>query len=146
PEPVGMHPVGIDLNETNALVAVDLDGNTLFVSGKAAKVANKRTYKTRKRVQRKFATHKAEHKDTRSVRRVLKRLGRKRSNRTRTFAQTAAKRLVTFAPEHAVLVFEALTIPQPRKGAVAGKATRRRLSLWQRQLIRQASECKAQEV
>src|SRR5689334_3909259 len=35
PEPVGIHPVGIDLNETNALVAVDPDGNTLFVSGKA---------------------------------------------------------------------------------------------------------------
>jgi IS605 OrfB family transposase len=145
PEPQGVHPVGIDLNETNALVAVDADGATLIVSGKAIKIANKRTYKTRKRVQRKLSDHKAEHKDTRSVRRVLKRLGRKRSNRTRTFAQTAAKRLVTFAPEHAVLVFEALTVPQPRKGAVAGKATRRRLSLWQRQLIRQAAECKAQE-
>ncbi len=146
PEPQGVHPVGVDLNETNALVAVDPDGTTFFVSGKAIKVANKRDYKTRKRLQRKLATHKAEHKDTRSVRRLLKRLGRKRSNRTRTFAQTAAKCLVTFAPEHAVLVFEALTVPQPRKGAIAGKATRRRLSLWQRLLIRQAAECKAQEV
>jgi len=146
PEPVGMHPVGIDLNETNALVAVDLDGNTLFVSGKATKVANKRTYTTRKRVQRKFATHKAEHKDTRSVRRVLKRLGRKRSNRTRTFAQTVAKQLVTFAPAQAVLVFEALNIPQPRKGTVGSKATRRRLAVWKRQLIRQAAESRAQEM
>lgn len=145
PEPQGVHPVGVDLNETNALVAVDPDGNTFFVSGKAIKVANKRDYKTRKRLQRKLAAHKAEHKDTRSVRRVLKRLGRKRSNRTRTFAQSAAKRLAVFAPEHAVLVFEALTVPQPRKGTVGGKATRRRLSLWQRLLIRQAAENKAQE-
>jgi IS605 OrfB family transposase len=145
PEPQGVHPVGVDLNETNALVAVDPDGAILFVSGRAVKVANKRTYKTRKCVQGKLATHKAEHKDTHSVRRVLKRLGRKRSNRTRTFAQVAAKRLVAFAPEHAVLVFEALTVPQPRKGAVAGKATRRRLSHWQRQLIRQAANSKAQE-
>ncbi len=145
PEPQGAHPVGIDLNETNALVAVDADGTTLFISGKAVKVANKRDYKTRKRLQRTLATHKAEHKDTHSVRRLLKRLGRKRSNRTRTFAQTAAKRLVAFAPTNAVLVFEALTIPQPRKGTVGGKATRRRLSLWQRQLIRQAAENKAQE-
>jgi putative transposase len=145
PKPRGVLPVGVDLNETNALVAVDPDGAILFVSGRAVKVANKRTYKTRKCVQRKLATHKAEHKDTRSVRRVLKRLGRKRSNRTRTFAQVAAKRLVTFAPEHAVLVFEALTVPQPRKGAVAGKATRRRLSLWQRQLIQRAANSKAQE-
>lgn len=146
PEPQGVLPVGVDLNETNALVAATPDGDTLFVSGRAVKVANKRTYKTRKRVQRKHATRKAEHKDTRSVRRVLKRLGRKRSNRTRTFAQTAAKQLVTFAPAHAVLVFEALHIPQPTKGAIKGKATRRRLALWQRQLIRQAAESKAQEV
>lgn len=146
PEPVGVHPVGIDLNETNALVAVDPDGNILFVSGKAVKIANKRNYKTRKRVQQKHATHKAEHKDTRSVRRVLKRLGRKRSHRTHTFAYTAAKQLVAFAPAAAVLIFEALTVPQPRKGKVNGKATRRRLSVWQRQLIRQAAESKAQEV
>lgn len=145
PEPIGIHPVGIDLNETNALVAVNPDGETLFVSGRAVKVANKRNDKTRKRVQQKHATHKAEHRDTRSVRRVLKRLGRKRSNRTRTLAQTTARQLVNWAPEHAVLVFEALTVPPPRKGTVGGKATRRRLSVWQRQLIRQATEHKAQE-
>ncbi len=56
PDPVGIHPVGIDLNETNALVAVDPDGQALFISGKAVKVANKRNYKTRKRVQQKHAT------------------------------------------------------------------------------------------
>jgi IS605 OrfB family transposase len=146
PDPNGAHPLGVDLNETNALVALDPDGKTLFVSGKAVKVANKRNYKTRKRVQQKQATRKAVHQDTRSVRRVLKRLGRKRSNRTRTFAQTVAKQLVAFAPAHAVLVFEALSIPQPKKGEVRSKATRRRLSVWQRQLIRQAVESKAQEV
>lgn len=146
PEPRGIMPVGVDLNETNALVAVDPDGNTLFVSGRTVKVANKRTFKTRRRVQQKHAARKAEHRDTRSVRRVLKRLGRTRSNRTRTFAQTAAKRLVTFAPTHGVLVFEALHIPQPKKAAIKGKFTRRRLSQWQRRLIRDAAESKAQEV
>ena len=145
PEPQGIGPVGIDLNETNALVAVDLDGRELFISGRATKVANKRNYKTRKRLQRELATHKAEHRDTHSVRRVLKRLGRKRSNRTRTFAQTVAKQLVQWAPAQAVLVFEALNVPQPSKGKVGGKATRRRLSVWQRLLIRQAAESKAQE-
>lgn len=146
PEPHGVHPIGIDLNETNALVAVDPDGNTLFVSGKAVKVKNKRDYKTRKRVQTKHAARKAEHQDTRSVRRVIKRLGCKRSNRTRTFSQTAAKQLVQWAPAHAVLVFEALTVPQPEKRKVRGKATRRRLSQWQCHLIREAAESKAQEV
>jgi putative transposase len=65
PEPNGVLPVGIDLNETNALVAVDADGRTLFVSGKEVKVRNKRDYKTRKRIQKKHATRKAEHQDTR---------------------------------------------------------------------------------
>jgi hypothetical protein len=51
PDPVGTLPVGIDLNETNALVAVDPDGNTFFASGKAVKVANRRTQKTRSRLQ-----------------------------------------------------------------------------------------------
>jgi IS605 OrfB family transposase len=146
PDPRGVHPVGVDLNETNALVAVNPEGETLFVSGKAVKVANKRNYKTHKRVQGKLATHKAERRNTHSVRRLLKRLGRKRANRTRTFAQTTGKRLVQWAPAQAVLVFEALTVPQPRKGTVGGKATRRRLSTWQRRLIRQAAESEAQEV
>lgn len=146
PEPHGVHPVGVDLNETNALVAIDPDGRTLFVSGKAVKVRNTRDFKTRKRLQKKLAAHKAEHRRyTHSVRRLLKRLGRKRSNRTRTFAQTAGKQLVTFAPPQAVLVFEALHVPQPKRGAIGGKATRRRLSQWQRALIRQATERKAQE-
>ncbi len=146
PEPQGILPVGVDLNETNALVAVDPEGNILFVSGKVVKVKNKRDYKTRKRVQKKHAARKAEGKDTHSVRRFLKRLGRKRSNRTRTFAQQTAKQLVTFAPPNAVLVFEALTIPQPERGVVRGKASRRRLSVWQRQLIRQAATNKAHEI
>ncbi len=146
PEPHGVLPVGVDLNETNALVAVDPAGNTLFVSGKAVKVRNKRTFKTRKRVQKKHAARKAERKDTRSTRRVLKRLGRKQRNRTRTFSQTAGKQLVQWAPVQAALVFEALTIPQPQNGTVGGKATRRRLSQWQRHLIRHAVQSKAQEV
>ncbi|HEV8192227.1 MAG TPA: transposase, partial [Ktedonobacterales bacterium] len=145
PDPSGVHPVGVDLYETNALVAVDPDGKTLFVSGKAVKVADKRNDKTRKRLQRKLATHKAEHRNTHSVRRVLNRLGRKRSHRRRTFAQKAAKQLLAIAPTNAVLLFEALSIPQPRKGTVGSKATRRRLALRQRALIRQAAERKAQE-
>jgi putative transposase len=146
PEPHGIHPVGIDLNETNALVAVNPDGETLFVSGKAMKVANARSLKTRKRLQRKHATRKAERKDTHSVRRALKRLGRKRSNRTRTFAQTTAKRLVQWAPKHAVLVFEALYAPQPKRVVIRSAAGRRRLTQWQHGLIRKAAESKAQDV
>ncbi len=145
PSPQGVLPVGIDLNETNALVAVDPDGRELFIGGKAVKVKNRRTAKTRARLQSKHAARKAEKKDTRSVRRLLKRLGRKQRNRTRTFAQQTAKQLVQWAPENAVLVFEDLHLPQPQKGKIRGRALRRRLSLWQRGLIRECATHKAQE-
>lgn len=143
-EPAGVLPVGIDLNETNALVAVDPDGRELFISGKAIKVKNRRTAKTRSRLQSKLATRKAQHKDTRSVRRVMKQLGRKQRNRTRTFAQQTAKQLIQWAPPNAVLVFEDLHMPQPQKGKVRGRALRRRLSLWQHGAIRQAATNTAQ--
>jgi putative transposase len=144
-EPSGIHPVGIDLNETNALVANDADDRTLFISGRDVKIRNKRSFQTRKRVQRKLATRKAQRQDTCSVRRFLKRLGRKRSNRTRTFAQTAAKQLVSWVAPHSILVFEDLHIPQPVTGEVRMKALRRRLSLWQHGLIRDYAQCRAEE-
>ena len=72
-------------------------------------------------------------------------MGGKSRNRTRTFAQQTAKQLVAWAPAHAVLVIEELHIPQPQKGAIRSKANRRRLSLWQRRLIRTCVENKAQE-
>jgi IS605 OrfB family transposase len=138
PDPKGIHPIGIDLNETNALVAIDPDGNTLFVSGRDFKVRNIRTRKTRRRLQEQLATHKAHKQDTRSLRRLLKRLGRKQRNRTRTFCQQTAAKLVAWAPADSVLVFERLTLPQTSKKLRVRKGTRRRLSQWQRRLMRQS--------
>ena len=86
------------MNETSALMAVDPDGNVFFAPGKAIKVKNRRTQKTRARLQRKLAVKRAEHKDTKSVCGVLKRLGRKQRNRTRTFARQTASALVEVAP------------------------------------------------
>jgi putative transposase len=145
PEPKGVVPVGIDLNETNALVAVDADGRELFISGLATKVKNKRTMQTTKRVQSKLATKKAEKRDTHSVRRALKRLSGRRKRRTRDFARVTAKTLVHWVPADAVLVFEDLArIPRPEKGLTKGVALRRRLSLWQYDAIRQAVTSKAE--
>jgi IS605 OrfB family transposase len=144
PEPAGILPVGIDLGETNTLVAIDADGRELFLSGKAIKVKNIRTAKTRSRLQSKHATRKAHHEDTRSIRRVMKRLGRKQRNRTRTFAQQTAKQLVAWAPPNAVLVFEDLHMPQPQKDKIRGRALLRRLSLWQHGALRQAATNKAE--
>jgi len=144
PDPTGVTPVGIDLNETNALVAVDSDGNELFLSGLATKVKNRRTMQATKRVQRTLATRKAEGTDTRSVRRVLKRLSGRRTRRTRDVARVTAKMLVAWAPADAVLVFEDLRMGRPEKGLTRGAALRRRLSLWQFGAIRDAVESKAQ--
>ncbi|HEV2460747.1 MAG TPA: transposase [Ktedonobacterales bacterium] len=144
PEPKGIMPVGVDLNETNALVAVDADGREFFQSGKATKVRNYRTMQATKRVQRKLATKKAEETDTHGVRRVLKRLSGRRRRRTADFARVTAKRLVAWAPADAVLVFEDLHLMQPACGLTPGRALRRRLALWQHGAIRAAIDNKAQ--
>jgi putative transposase len=134
-----------DLNETNAVVAVDLEENTLFICGKDVKVRNKRTRKTRKRLQQKLSAHKVHNKDTRSLRRLLQRTRRKQQNRTKTFAQTTAKQLCQWAKPDSILVFEDLDMQQPQKGLIKGKSLRRRMSAWQRGLLRECVENKAQE-
>jgi putative transposase len=144
PEPKGVVPVGIDLNETNALVAVDADGREFFHSGKATKVRNRRTMQAAKRVQRKLATKKAEGADTHGVRRVRKRLSGRRKLRTADFARVTAKRLIELAPANAVLVFEDLQVQQPTRDLTRGVALRRRLTLWQYGAIRTAVANKAQ--
>jgi IS605 OrfB family transposase len=144
PEPRGIHPVGIDLNETNALVAVDADGREFFFTGKETKVKNKRTSQTRARIQRKQAAKKAEKRNTHSCRRLLKRLARRRSRRTHDMACVAAKQFVAWAPQDSVLVFEHLQMPEPQVGTIRGKALRRRLALWQHRAMLQAVAAKAQ--
>lgn len=145
PEPKGIHPVGIDLNETNTLVAVDADDRELFISGKATRVRNHRTHKTRSRLHKKLATRKAEKKDTRSCRRLLKRLGRRQGNRTRTFCKQVAKQLVDWVKPNSVLVFEDLKMPKVSKKLRVAKGARRRLSQWEHHLIRLNVTNKAQE-
>jgi len=132
PDVDGIHPVGIDLNETNAIVAVDADGNQLFVTGLDRKIKNKRTSKTIKRLQRKLEQRKAEGKNTRSVVRALKRLKLKRSRRTKDFCHCASKQLVEWAPDNCVLVFEDLNFSQGKRGS---KAWNRRFSVWPRGMI-----------
>jgi IS605 OrfB family transposase len=145
PEPKGIHPVGVDLNETNTLVAVDADNRELFISGWATKTKNHRNQKTRSRLHKKLAAHKAEKKDTRSIRRLLKRLGRKQRNRTRTFCQQVAKQLVNWVKPNSVLVFEDLKMPKVSKKLRVARGVRHRLTQWEHNLIRQNVTSKAQE-
>jgi len=130
PEAVGALPVGIDRGETNALVAVDADGRELFITGVRQKTANTKTRKTRSRLQAKLAGRKADGRDTRSVRRTIKRLSRTQSRRTQDFSRVAAKRLVTWAQPGSILVLEDLHMPRQSKKTKQRKGVRRRLSLW----------------
>jgi IS605 OrfB family transposase len=145
PEPKGIHPVGIDLNKTNTLVAVDADNRELFITGRALKVKNRRSDKTCSRLQKKLAARKAEKKDTRSTRRLLKRLSRKQRDRTRTFCQQVASQLISWVKPNSVLVFEDLKMPKVSKKLRLAKGVRRRLTQWEHNLIRQNVTNKAQE-
>lgn len=143
PNAAGEIPVGIDLGATNALVA-STETDTLFISGLSTKIRNKRTRKTRQRLNKKLTDKKAQHKDTRGVRRVLKRLSRKQSNRSRTFCRETAAKLCRWVPANAVLVFEDLRIKQVRKDRPMRKGTRRKLSQWFFNMMTQTCSSRAE--
>ncbi len=148
---VGTSPVGVDLGETNAFVAVDAKDRELFISGKATKVRSTRTRKTRSSLQKKLATLKAQKRSTKSVGRVLKRLSRKNRNRTVDFARCSAKKLCEWASKDAVIVLEDLKIPRATKASKPGKspkkkALRRRLSSLAYGIYRAAIESRAERV
>jgi transposase len=93
----GSISVGVDRNETNFLVAVKEKGEVFFDSGLNLRVWRKKHRKKVARLQKKLAERKAQHKDTRSVRRLLKRLSLCQRNFTKTYCQTVAKRFIAWA-------------------------------------------------
>jgi IS605 OrfB family transposase len=157
PDPEGDLPCGLDRGELNAIAAVDACGKVFFRSGRRYRQKNKASHKRRKRLQQRLALKKAESKDTRSVRRALKRLSRKAANRTREFVRMTAKRLIRTLPSGSVLVLEDLrSLPQPTRtrkdasgqviqsGNRKGKSLRRRLSRWQYGSLQKALLARAQ--
>lgn len=142
PDPAGHSPVGVDRGAVNALVAVDADDRVLFLSGREHQAWNERTRQVRQRVRRKKEAHEAQGKDTRSTRRLLQRLSRKQRNRTRTFAQQAARALCAWAPAGAVLVLEDLRLPAHQP--VRRDQARGRLTGWFHGLLRRCIETRAE--
>lgn len=116
--------VGIDRNETNLLVAVKETGDVFFDNGLQLRIFRTKHRKLIARLQRKLAQRKKEGKDTRSVRRLLRRLAGRQRNFTRTYIQTLAKRFVEWAGRDAILAFEQLRFKQGKHG---GAALNRRL-------------------
>jgi IS605 OrfB family transposase len=129
PEPKSVIPVGIDLGIKNALVASTAK-KTFVIRGKTLSIKNTKTRKVRSRLQKKLAEKKAQHLDTRSVRRVLKRLSRTTKNRNKTFCQETAAKLCDWVPPNAILVFEDLNLKPKSKKEHMRNGTRRKLNSW----------------
>ena len=145
PEPNGVKPVGVDLNESNLVVAVNTKGGEFIFDGKPLKARNKRSRQVKKRLQSKLASRKAEGKDTRSIRRTLNRLGMHESNRTKNACRLAACRLVEWAREDAIIVLEDLHLEAKSKSDYRyKKSDRRRLNSFPYLRLRTAIEGKCE--
>ena len=92
-EPKSLIPVGIDIGIKKCARRFSLSQDVLLISGNQfEEKARSALEKPELRIQCKKSSKKELGKDSRSVRRVLKSLSRKQSNKTKTFCrETAAK-------------------------------------------------------
>jgi putative transposase len=111
----GTLPAGVAVGSKNEVAAVSAEGKSLRIVTVAQNVMEETSRKTKRRLERRLAVRKADGLETRSVRRVLKRLSRRRHMRTRTFCHAAANRLVEWVGSGSILVIEDLRIPPPSK-------------------------------
>ena len=129
PDSKGINPVGVDLNATKLIVAVNREEGEFIYDGTNLKTQNKRSRQVRKRLQKKLALLKAEGNDTHSVRRTLKRLGRTISNRTTNECRIAAKHLLDWVPDDSVIILEDLDIDNVSKhDYTKSKSTKRKMN------------------
>jgi len=147
PNPQGILPVGIDRNATNIIVATDINNRVFFEDGLDHRIKNTKLRKVRKRLNAKFVARKAEGKNTHSIVRLFKRLRHKQNNRTKTYAQTIAKRLINWCESNSILVMEELDVSQPKRALnyKMRTGTRRKLSQWFQGAVGKAIENKASQ-
>jgi transposase len=116
PEKRGTLPAGVAVGNKNEVAVVDSTGRSMRIITVAQNVMEETSQKTKKRLERRLAARKADGLETRSVRRVLKRLSRRRHMRTRGFCHTAASRLIEWVDRGTILVVEDLrTLPPSRQ-------------------------------
>ena len=111
----GTLPAGVAIGNKNEVAVVDAEGRSMRIITVAQNVMEETSRKTKKRLERRLAARKADGLETRSVRRVLKRLGRKRHVRTRGFCHTAANKLIEWAGRGTILVIEDLRRRPPSR-------------------------------
>lgn len=113
--PIGNKPVGVALGIPSEIAVVGADGRSLRIVATAQSVMEETHRKTKSRLEQRLSAHKADGHDTRSVRRVLKRLSRRQHLRSRTFCHVAAKRLLEWVDDGAALVIEDLRKRPPSR-------------------------------
>ncbi|MGD9725614.1 MAG: hypothetical protein AB7V39_04365, partial [Nitrospiraceae bacterium] len=102
-EVAGTLPAGVAVGTTNEVAVVDSMGRSMRIITVAQNVMEETTRKTTRRLRERLTARKADGRETRSVRRVLKRLSRRRHMQTRTFAHTAAMRIVDWVSPGTIL-------------------------------------------
>lgn len=111
----GSLPIGVSANRKNEITAVNAADQSLRIVAVAQSVMEEVHKKTRSRLRQRLIAKKTDGRETRSVRRVLKRLGKRHHLRTRTFCHTAAKRLIEWAGRDTALAIEDLRKPAPSR-------------------------------
>lgn len=112
----GTLPAGVAVGNKNEVAVVDSNGRSMRIITVAQNVMEETTRKTTRRLRERLAARKADGRETRSVRRVLKRLGRRRHMRNRTFAHVASNQIVNWVGDGTILVVEDLrTLPPSRR-------------------------------
>jgi len=115
PDRKGSRPAGVSAGLRNDIAAVDASGRALRIVTTAQTVMEETTQKTKKRLERRLAARKADGYETRSVRRALKRLSRRRHLRTRAFCHVAANELIRWLDLDVIVVMEDLRRPPPSR-------------------------------
>lgn len=111
----GTKPVGVSLSTSNEIAVVAADGRSLRVIATAQSVMEETYRKTKARLEQRLSAKKADGHETRSVRRVLKRLSRRQHLRIKTFCHVAANHLLKWVGEDAAIVIEDLKKRPPSR-------------------------------
>ena len=117
-QPNGSMPAGVAIGNKNEVAVVDANGRSMRLITVAQNVMEETTRKTSRRLQERLAARKADGRETRSVRRVLKRLSRRRHLRNRTFAHEASNKIMEWVGDDAILAVEDLRSPPPSRRSV----------------------------
>lgn len=114
-ESSGTLPAGVSVGNKNEVAVVDSNGRAMRIITVAQNVMEETSRKTTRRLRERLAARKADGRETRSVRRVLKRLSRRRHMRNRTFAHVAANQILNWVEDGTILVVEDLRSPPPSR-------------------------------